>query len=168
MGALDYSHFEESSVSIELNDILAEWDRPCECSEKKTMQEEAGESLDEEDNHNVSDPFPEATSTEVMPLQKQQPQQQQQSQVEDIRQEATTITVEDSTVPSSPSTPSNGEIFLRLFPVKLFAFLLLVSLVFVMRHLLDRRHHSYEGIDPSEQAEKIAEFELLQMAAEEA
>jgi hypothetical protein len=76
-----------------------------------------------------------------------------------------------SASPSSSSTSSNVEIFLRVIPIKLLACLFMVFLLVAVRYFLtDRRYRSYEGIDPSEQAEiaKIAEFELLHMAMADA
>jgi hypothetical protein len=66
---------------------------------------------------------------------------------------------------NSPTTSSSSDAFpilYRLIPLKLMACLLLISAVFAVRHMVD--FHRYEGIDPSDQ--KIAEFELLQLAEE--
>lgn len=64
---------------------------------------------------------------------------------------------------NTTSNPEAGVAMLyRLVPLKLLAFVLLISLVFAVRQMVDFQR--YEGIDPSDQ--KIAEFELLQLADE--
>jgi hypothetical protein len=52
----------------------------------------------------------------------------------------------------------------RLMPLKVLGFLLLLSLVFIIRHMVD--FNRYQGIDPSDQKIAVAEFELLQLAEE--
>mmetsp|Transcript_5705 Transcript_5705/g.8996 ORF Transcript_5705/g.8996 Transcript_5705/m.8996 type:complete len:229 (+) Transcript_5705:181-867(+) len=78
----------------------------------------------------------------------------------------TTMTTATSATAANSSTTGamNNEmpILYRLMPIKLLAVLLVLSLVFAIRHMVDFRR--YEGIDPSDQ--KIAEFELLQLAEE--
>ena len=128
----------KENASKALGVDLAGWDRPCDCPfEGEERQEEATSS---------------ATLIGVVSNDATNP----------IGEVSKDGTVNLSSTNTNTTPEAGFGMLYRLVPLKLLAFLMLMSLVFALRQLVDFQR--YEGIDPSDQ--KIAEFELLQLAEE--
>jgi hypothetical protein len=171
----------ESKCNIKM-DLLSQWERSsCDwssCDYGTTLFMMSSNNSDHENDHN------DESSLEQGNMQ-QQEEVDVREEIEDndssiVRDTGSITTVGSSATTSTtiigssePSTSSSSSSYksvsdasmpmiYRLMPLKVLGLLLLLSLVFVVRHMVD--FNRYEGIDPSDQ--KIAEFELLQLAEE--